>query len=326
MKIAQVVSTYPPYRGGMGGIAWEYTQRLRSRGHHVHVFTPRHTPVDGDPNYVHRIPSPLHIGNTGVLPSLFYRLKGFDLVHLHYPFFGGAEPLIVGKALRPRQPLVVSYHMDVVGRGWKRLAFDIHRRMLFPWLMGRADRILTSSMAYARTSDLRSLSGISEKMEQLPFGVDLERYHPGSEPSLRERLGICLDVPVFLFVGGLDRAHYFKGVSIFLEALSAIGDREWHAVVVGDGDLRKAFALQASALGLEKRVLFVGSISEEEKPSYFRLADVHVFPSIDRSEAFGLVALEAAGSGIPTVASRLAGVDEAVEEGKTGLLVEPGNV
>ncbi len=102
MRIAQVTPVYPPYRGGMGRVAFEYTERLRSRGHDVHVFTPRHGEPDDitqrDADYVHRIQARLSVGNAGLLPSLPTDLVGFDIVHLHYPFYGGAEPVTRARA------------------------------------------------------------------------------------------------------------------------------------------------------------------------------------------------------------------------------------
>ncbi len=113
-KIAQVVCTYPPYRGGMGHVAFEYTTRLRDRGYNVHVFTTRHREPVSDPEYVHRLSSIVQIGNAGVMPSLYKRIAGFDLVHLHYPFYGGAEPTVIRKSIRHDQGLVMTYHMDAV--------------------------------------------------------------------------------------------------------------------------------------------------------------------------------------------------------------------
>ena len=325
MKIAQVVSTYPPYRGGMGSVAHEYTERLRAHGHHVHVFTPRyHRLLEEDPKYIHRIPSPLHIGNAGVVPSLATRLKGFDVIHLHYPFFGGAEPVIIRKWIRYHQPLVVTYHMDVVGTGIKGRLFDLHRRLLFPWIMNRADRILVSSQTYADTSALQKLSpSIREKIAIHPFGVDVKRFFPGKEPEMRTRLGLQEDVPVILFLGTLDRPHYFKGLAVLIESLSALRHLSWQCLVVGDGDLRPFYERLTQEKNLWGRIHFMGQVSEEEKPQYFRAADMHVFPSIDRSEAFGLVALEAAASGLPTIASNLPGVNVVVQDPQTGMLITP---
>ena len=323
--IAHVVCTYPPYRGGMGHVAFEYVERLRARGYNVHVFTIQDSQVENDPRHIHRIPPILHIGNAGVLPSLFHRLAGFDLVHLHYPFFGGAEPVIVRKAMRPDQGLVMTYHMDAAADGMKGAIFSAHRRLLFPWLVNRVDRILVSSLDYAKHSALSELE-VDDRLEEHPFGVDLERFHPGEETDLRERYGIPYKKPVLLFVGGLDPAHAFKGLSLLLDTLVLVQEYDWHLVVVGDGNFKKTYRAQVHDKGLESRITFAGNVSQEDLPRYYRLADMHLFPSTKRAEAFGLVALEAAASGIPTIASDLPGVRTVVLDGSTGLLVPPGNV
>lgn len=326
MKIAQVVTTYPPYPGGIGSVAHEYTERLRQRQHHVHVFTPLYEKKENDPKYVHRIFSPFHTGNAGVVPSLAIRLKGFDLVHLHYPFFGGAEPVLIRKFILKHQPLVITYHHDVVGMGIKGLIFDLHRRMLFPWIMNRADCILVSSRAYADTCSLQQLSQtIQKKIHIFPFGVDIKRFFPGKDISIKEKLGIHETIPLILFVGGLDKPHYFKGLPILFEALANIKEISWQTAIIGDGELRPFYESLVEKYGIKGRVIFLGAVGEEEKPAYMRNADIHVFPSIDRTEAFGLVALEAASSGLPTIASNLPGVNFVVQHPKTGLLVPPEN-
>ncbi len=326
MKIAQVVSTYPPYRGGMGRVAFEYTERLRELGHSVHVFTPKYRPVDGDPDYVHRVRSPVHVGNAGVVPSLFHRMKGFDVVHLHYPFFGGAEPIIIRKALRKDQALVMTYHMDAVADGFKGQVFRMHRRMLFPWIVARTDRILVSSLDYARTSALADIDGVFERMEVHPFGVDLHRFFPGEEPDLRHSLHIMEKEPVMIFVGGLDAAHHFKGLPVLFDALQGLEQLPWHVIIIGDGELRASFEALATERNISSRIHFLGNVGNQDLPKYYRMADFHVFPSTERAEAFGLVALEAAASGIPSIASDLPGVRTVVLDGETGLHVPPRNI
>ncbi len=324
--IAQIVCTYPPYRGGMGKVAHEYTERLRERGYNVHVFTTRqHVDVE-DPEYIHRIPSVIHVGNAGVMPSLYRRLSGFDLIHLHYPFYGGAEPVIVRKALRHNQGLVMTYHMDATADGMKGLLFHAHRRVLFPWIIGRTDRLLVSSEDYAKTSALADIDGVMDRVEIHPFGIDLETFHPGTEDEFKQRLGARMDVPTFVFVGGLDSAHYFKGLPVLIEALDQIAELSWQLLVVGDGNLRSSFEATVSARGLSDRVLFLGNVTDRDLPRVYRCADIHVFPSTRRAEAFGLVALEAAASGIPSIASSLPGVRTVIQDGNTGLLVPPEDI
>ncbi len=348
MNIAQVVSTYPPYHGGMGNVAHAYTERLRARGEDVHVFTPRFDrEIPEDPDFVHRVPSPLSVGNAAAVPSLFRRLSGFDLVHLHYPFFGGAEPTIVRKALRGDQALVVTYHMDTHANGLKGLAFEAHRRALFPWLIARADRVLVSSLDYARSSALAALPKLADRLVELPFGVDGERFHPGDASETRARLSLGSG-PTVLFVGGLDEAHAFKGVPVLLEALARIaaaptpppaalrpagsppsgrGGRvaPWNALIVGDGDLRAAYEAEARRLGMAERVRFLGAVADEALPDLYRASQVHVLPSVSSGEAFGLVALEAAASGVPSVVSDLPGVRSVVLHGETGWCVPAGD-
>ena len=117
MRIAQIVSTYPPYRGGMGGVAFEYTERLRARGADVEVLTLENKDAQDIPEYVHHIHPLVSVGNAGIAPSLFRHLQEYDILHLHYPFFGGAEPVAIRKLFGRQRALLLTYHMDAVGEG-----------------------------------------------------------------------------------------------------------------------------------------------------------------------------------------------------------------
>ncbi len=324
-KIAQVVCTYPPYRGGMGRIAFEYTERLRERGYNVHVFTTRQSQDIEDPKYVHRLPA-LQIGNAGVMPSLYRRLSGFDIVHLHYPFFGGAEPVVVRKAISKNQGLVMTYHMDAVASGLRGAIFNAHTRVMFPWIINRVDRVLASSRDYIENSFVSEVAGAMDRVEIHPFGVDLERFSPNNKVTLKKDLYIESDVPVIIFVGGLDKAHHFKGVSVLIDAVDNLKEQKWHLVIVGDGDLKQTYQEQVKEKKLDQQITFAGNVSDDDLPRYYQMADFHVFPSTRRAEAFGLVAAEAAASGIPTIASNLPGVRTVVQDGVTGLLIEQENI
>ncbi len=190
--------------------------------------------------------------------------------------------------------------------------------------MARADRVLVSSLDYAEHSALGKL-GLGSQIEELPFGIDLTRFHPGSEPSVREGMGIGPEQALALFVGGMDTPHAFKGVPVLLEALAHLPDVPLTVALVGDGDLRPVFEQTAIHLGLSSRVRFLGNVADGELPALYRAADLHVLPSTTRGEAFGMVALEAAASGIPSVVSDLPGVRTVVLDGETGLRVKPGD-
>jgi len=132
------------------------------------------------------------------------------------------------------------------------------------------------------------------------------------------------DAASLLFLGALDRHHYFKGLNVLLQAMARLRDRtDWRLTVAGDGDLKPMYEAMARERGLDDRVIFAGRVGDEEKARLYAEADVFVFPSIDRSEAFGLVALEAQASGTPVIASNLDGVRSVVKDEETGRLVPP---
>lgn len=323
MRVAHVVPTYPPYRGGVGRLAEEYATRLRARGHAIEVLTARCQPTPTDADFVRRLPAPLRAGNAAFLPSLVSRLRGFDLVHLHYPFFGGAEPVLLRKWFAPRQPLVLSYHMDAVASGVRGALFRVHARVVLPRLIASVDRVLVSSLDYASHSTLARIGDVLSRVEVHAYGVDTERFRPGREPALRERLGIRPEDAVALFVSRLDRAHHFKGLAVLLGALSAASHPRLRALIVGDGPLRAGFERLAASKGLSGRVYFAGDVGDADLPAWYRAADLHVCPSTAGAEAFSLVSLEAAASGVPTIASSLPGVRTVVVDGVSGVHVPP---
>jgi len=128
-----------------------------------------------------------------------------------------------------------------------------------------------------------------------------------------------------LFVGGLDRAHYFKGLNILLSALAKL-EENVKLVVIGEGDLKKKYQSRTDDLKMKERVIFVGSAISSELIKFYNLADVFVLPSISSSEAFGLVSLEAMACAKPIIVSDLPGPRTLVKEGVNGFLVKPADV
>lgn len=335
MRIAIAVSTFPPYRGGMGNLAATHAALLAAAGQQVDVLTAVAGPSrveERDGYTVRSLRAPVTMGNAAFTPQLFRAVRGADLVFLHYPFIGGAEA--VALARRTRQwggRLAVYYHMDLVGQPPRDALFNAYTQLLMPWIVKSADRLAVSSFDYAMTGQLAALWGRTpaDRLAELPLAVDTARFSPGPpSAALRERFHLAPDLPIVLFVGGLDTAHYFKGLEVLLRAVAhnARSGAPCQLLVVGDGDLRQRYEAMAHTLGIVEQVRFAGNALREELPDFYRLADVFVLPSVGRSEAFGMVSLEAMASGTPVVASRLPGVRTVVEDGRTGLLVEPANV
>jgi len=108
-----------------------------------------------------------------------------------------------------------------------------------------------------------------------------------------------------------------------LEAMVKVPDTK--LTIVGDGNLKGNYIKKAKELKIGERVVFAGRVSDEELPKYFQNADVFCSASVDRSEAYGIVLMEAAASGIPAVASDIPGVRSVVADGETGLLIPPND-
>ncbi len=350
MKIAHVVSTYPPYRGGMGNVAHELVEQQRQRGHEVTVLTP---------SQMHPW---LRYGNAALMPQLLWKVRGFDVVHLHWPFIGGAEFVLlyflawriysgILKNVRTdlwrsigitggagQQNLVVTYHMDLVGSGALAIFFRAYQWVMVSVMRRVATFVTVASLDYAEHS--RWLRGWKYLVE-VPFGVDARRFFKSHSPIRANRRmvdvarsldlawddsgGVRTDGCTALFVSALDRAHYFKGLDVLFAAWKQV--RHFARLrIIGDGDFHASYERQARELGISNNVEFVGAVPWQELPAMYQSADFLVFPSIDASEAFGLVILEAAASGLPAIVSNLPGVRTLIKEGETGLIVSPGDV
>ena len=334
MRIAYVVSTFPPYRGGMGNVAFELAKSVALQNGDVTVFTPRYGRFDTDYKSifnVYKLKTRIRYGNSALLFKLLWRAWDYDIIHLHYPFIGASLPCILLKLFRgKKQKLFVHYHMDLVGRNVFRPIFLLYSKMAIPLLVRLADHVFVTSKDYGESSKV----GVYMKMEKyenkfsvLPNGVDVNRFSPAVKlPSLIKRFN-AEGKMVILFVGGLDSAHYFKGLNYLLNAMCELNKTyDLRLVVVGDGDLRSVYEEMSISFGLENKVFFTGYATDEELVQYYQVADVCVLPSIDRSEAFGVVLIEAMACGKPVIASDLPGVREVVRNNLCGRLTRPKDV
>jgi len=330
MKIAQVVSTFPPYRGGMGNVAYYLAEQLSISGNNVTIFTPKYGFNDEDLQSffkIHKLLPQFRFGNSAVVLHLAYRLifKKFDLVHLHYPFIGASLPVILAKLLKGKKiKLVLHYHMDLVGRDWRRFVYNSYNFIFLKSLIRLADVVLTTSEDYLKHSIIyQYYPKYQAKFKTLPNGVDVEKFKPlGKSFSLIEKYNLN-GKKIILFVGALDSAHYFKGVNYLIKAIEMLKREDFKLIIVGDGDLKPVYQDMVESFNLNDQVIFTGYIPDESLVKYYNLADIFVLPSIDQSEAFGMVLLEAMSCAKPVIASDLPGVREVINKNISGCLFKP---
>ncbi len=323
MKIAHLVSTFPPYRGGMGNTAAQFAEMHAVR-HKVTVFTPCYgentSPADTVCFREERLASPLRYGNAAALPQLMWRLRSFDMVYLHYPFYGTHLAVLLA-CLLWRCKLVLHYHMDSLATGVKGHVFEFNRRLVLPLLVKQAEVIVGASLDYMASSHVAHyLKADPGKFREIPFWVDTQRFQPAANSTSEEI--------VALFVGGLDQAHYFKGLEILLRSIQASAGKSRKRIilrVVGSGALLAHYQKLADSLGISDKVWFLGRLDDAALTQAYREASFLVLPSINQGEAFGLVLLEAMASGKPVIASNLPGVRSVFTDGKEGLVVRVGD-
>jgi glycosyltransferase involved in cell wall biosynthesis len=245
------------------------------------------------------------------LPIELWR-RTADCVVLHEP-----NP-IAGSALflhTPSPRLVVWHHSDLVRPAWAPPTYGRVQRALYR----RAACVIVSSPALAAGS---ALVQNARRIVTIPFGIDLERYQhidPASRRRVEELLA-GLPGPRMLFVG---RLVYYKGVEVLIDALSQC---RGSLVIVGEGPLEPALRGRVLERGLGNRVLFAGRAAESDLPAFYQACDVFVLPSIARTEAFGVVQIEAMAAGRPVVSTNLpTGVPWVNEHGTSGLVVAPAD-
>ncbi len=248
--------------------------------------------------------------NTTLVSLMRRQLVTFqpDLVHLHLP-----NPLavlawsILGRIFGSRMPpLAIWHHADITRQ---KLAGQLVRPLLGHCYRHSAG-VCASSKALAGISPL--LQKFSPEVEVIPFGID-DNIWGEIQPSRRGP---------FLFVG---RLVPYKGLSVLFAALKRVPGSSLD--VVGQGPMKKTLVREIKRDGLADRVVFHGPCDATRLAKLMANARALVLPSLDQSETFGLVQLEAMASGIPVIASNLpSGVSEVGLDGETCLLVAPGDV
>ncbi|PKQ29205.1 MAG: hypothetical protein CVT60_06580 [Actinobacteria bacterium HGW-Actinobacteria-10] len=182
------------------------------------------------------------------------------------------------------------------------------------------DLIIASSPNLVEHSPV--LSTRAEKCRVVPFGIDVARFD--ATPRTLERataLRAFHSRPVVLFVG---RLVYYKGVDVLLKAAEHV---DVDVVLIGAGPLEAPLREWVAAHGMAERVKFLPPQPDAELVAWYRAADIFCLPSVARSEAFGLVQIEAQASGTPVISTDLTtGVPFANLDGVTGLTVPVGDV
>jgi rhamnosyl/mannosyltransferase len=315
MKVLHVGKYYPPYMGGIETHLQALCGSLR-RSIDVQVMvanTGRASKEEWlDGVRVERVGAFCTLASAPICPGMASRIRNSDadIIHVHLP---NPAAVVAYLASGCNGPVVATYHSDTIRQTVLGALFSpiLHR------FLSRCDAILVTSPNYLETSNV--LARHRDRCHVVPYGIELGAFgRRGASvvADLKREYGGRLVIAV-------GRLVYYKGFDVLIEAMTQVRGR---LLVIGDGPLRGALGRQVETLRLTEKVVFLGSIQNEELAPYYHAADVFVLPSVARSEAFGIVQIEAMAAGTAVVNTSLdSGVPFVSLNGVTGLTVPPND-
>ena len=308
--------------GGIESVAYELTEGLNRLAIHTDVLcaststsTTREQAASG-----YRI---VRIGSMGMLLSTSVALampfemrrlcKDYDILHVQMPNPTAALALWFA---RPTAKIVLHWQSEVVNQ---RRALKLYEP-LQSWLLQRADAIIATTPPYVDSSP--PLQAWRSKVEVIPIGITPLAADNVSDKvrGIKERFGGRK------IVFSLGRMTYYKGFDVLIDAARTLAE-DAVIVVGGGGELLQSYKNRVVTEGLQGRIEFVGRIPDEDIAAYYEAATVFCLASIVRSEAYGVVLLEAMAMGKPIVATDIpgSGVPWVNQHEITGLNVPVGD-
>jgi glycosyltransferase involved in cell wall biosynthesis len=243
--------------------------------------------------------------------STFARLaRDADVLHYLFPWpFAD----VLHATVRPKSSAVLTYISDVVRQ---RLLGAAYAPLM--WRTLRQMRVIVAnSPAYAKTSPVLSHPDIRDKVRVIPLGIEESSYPKQGDSTIFPRIGLLINEPYFLFVGVL---RYYKGAHFLVQAAKNFGAK---VVIVGsgpEGDSLKALAAEIGA----NNIVFAGQVNNNEKVALLKHCTALVLPSHLRSEAYGMVLVEAAMFGRPLISCEIGtGTSYVNAHEETGFVVQP---
>lgn len=335
MKILQLGKFYP-IRGGVEKVMWDITRGLAERGIPCDMLCAMlrddaidapHRPMAseteggmrvlafGPENRVFCVPALAKKAGTMLSPAMIRWLRRhaaeYEIVHIHHPDPMAALALFLSGY---RGRVILHWHSDIVSQRF----FLFFYRPLQAWLTRRAERIIGTTPVYLEAS--KDLASVQEKTCCIPIGVE------PIQCNLQKVSTFLAKYPNKKLIFALGRLVPYKGFDCLVRAASHLSD-DFRVLIGGTGPMRCELEQQIRRMGLEGKVELLGFVSDADVPVFFGACDVFVMSSQWKTEAFGIVQVEAMSCAKPVVATTIpeSGVSWVNEHGMSGLNVPPQN-
>ena len=324
LRVLHLGKFFPPHHGGMEVFLAELIAAQHAQGIEAAAIV-HGAPQADDPTWLVRVPvqaqliyAPIALGFRADLAKAIERFRP-DVLHLHMPNTSVFWALTL--AIARDIPWVVHWHADVVASKISKalaVAYTVYRPFEQA-VLDRADRIIATSLPYMTAS--LPLAPWSDKCAVIPLGLDATAL-PDVQPSTSQhRLPWR---PGLLRLLSIGRLTYYKGFDTLIQVLADLPGVE--LVIVGAGELQprlEALIRATTPPGLEPAVQLIGAVDDDFKHALLDSCDVFCLASVERTEAFGMVLLEAMAHAKPCLVSDLpgSGMPWLVKKADAGLLV-----
>lgn len=322
MHILIALTYYHPHKSGLTIYVKRLAHALAARKHKVTVLTsrydsslPREEILDGVK--VIRLPVGFHVSKGVIMPGLPLRawqlIRKADVVNLHVPQFDAFGMAIMARL--QRKPVVLTYHCDLLlPRGFVNHIANIVSNLANRISIGLSKKVVTNTLDFARHSPF--LRSHLKKVVEIHPPIETLSVSPREITAFRKQYNITADDRV---IGMVARLATEKGVEYLVEALPEVIAAHPNARVMfvgqyqhvmGENTYAAKLAPMIAALGCHW--MFLGVIPDKELTAFYRVCHLLVFPSINSTDSFGMVQVEAMSCGLPVIASDMPGIRQPV--------------
>lgn len=319
IKVLHIGKYYPPFFGGIEKVNFDLVENLNNSKIKTDVLCFNHqkgkTLVEEKSGYkIIRCATFLTLFSTPISFSIFKNLKSiykqYDIIHIHLP---NPVAAVAFQFLDYKGKIVLHWHMDIFKQKFVKFFYKPFQEHL----LKKADAIIVTSPTYLKTSN--DLKNYREKCHVVPIGIN--NTHLTENLDFRKDLENEYRNKTVVF--SLGRLIYYKGFEYLIDAAQKL-DENTIILIGGTGTLKEKLKKRIKEKKVEDKVQLLGKILQEKLKEYYNRADLFCLPSIERTEAFGIVLIEAMSMSLPVISTNIGtGTSWINQHNETGFVVPP---